>query len=181
VIIAEVISPSPHSALRRMDGEISDTGTIVNQRPGSGISNYRQRIKFTPQQDDRIRALAEKGTAWKCIALQIPGKSPRQCRERYLHYLKPTVSNDPWMPEEDAMLCRLHSEFGNSWAVIAKALPGRTNTAVKNRWNAHLNKGTAQTRTSMCVTSDWQNAAEPELDAGWAADDELESACASDS
>ena len=40
--------------------------------------------------------------------------------------------------EEDGMLLSKHAELGNCWSTIAKAIPGRTELSVRNRWNAHL-------------------------------------------
>jgi hypothetical protein len=40
-----------------------------------------------------------------------------------------------WSTEEDAALVALHAEHGNEWKKVAAELPGRTNHAVKNRWD----------------------------------------------
>jgi hypothetical protein len=62
---------------------------------------------------------------WSAIAEFLPGRSRKQCRERWLNQLDPSITKAPWTPQEDAQLQRLHAEHGNKWARIARELPGR--------------------------------------------------------
>jgi len=48
---------------------------------------------------------------------------------------KRTVARKEWAADEDEYIIRCVKELGSRWRVIASALPGRTDDAVRNRWN----------------------------------------------
>lgn len=98
--------------------------------------------KFTPEEDSKIIQLVgdEKYPCWHFISQQIPGKTARQCRERYQHYLSPSISNAPWTEEENQLLETLQQQYGNNWAKITEYFKGRTNTYLKNKWNLRHRK-----------------------------------------
>ena len=97
---------------------------------------------FTCTEDEMllllVKIMGEK--KWKEIAKVIPEKSVRQCRERYKTYLKPGINHNDWTKEEDAKLEKLVTEIGPKWAILTNYFPGRTDNALKNRYNVHLNK-----------------------------------------
>ena len=43
-------------------------------------------------------------------------------------------------PEEDQAIMEAVAEHGTKWAVIVQRLPGRTDNAIKNRWNSTTRK-----------------------------------------
>lgn len=87
---------------------------------------------WTVEEDEKLRSLASKGfTSWTEAAEQIPGRSAKQCRDRWRNHLEASIKHGPWEPEEDALLLQLHAKHGNRWAAIARCIPGRTENAVK--------------------------------------------------
>eukprot|EP00798_Chlamydomonas_sp_ICE-L_P010571 gene10571-12228_t len=81
---------------------------------------------------------------WAQVALSVPGRTGKQCREKYRNDLNPSLSKEPWSAQEEYILARVHSTTGNQWSSIAKYLPGRSENNIKNHWNS-----TARSFTTM--------------------------------
>jgi hypothetical protein len=79
---------------------------------------------------------------WEGIARRLPGRTARQCRERWANYSAPSVRSDPWTEEEDRMILDKVNEVRFSWSVIARSFNGRSDNDIKNRWYSHLKCGT---------------------------------------
>ncbi|XP_010535219.1 PREDICTED: transcription factor MYB3 [Tarenaya hassleriana] len=73
----------------------------------------------------------------KSAGLQRCGKS---CRLRWMNYLRPDLKRGNFTHEEDDLIIKLHSMFGNKWSLIAGRLPGRTDNEIKNYWNTHIKR-----------------------------------------
>lgn len=77
---------------------------------------------------------------WSVCAENIPGRSGKQCRERWFNNLNPNVKKGNWTTEEDNLIFRGYLEHGSSWSRIAKELQGRTENSVKNRFYSTVRK-----------------------------------------
>ena len=96
----------------------------------------KPKCRWTAEEDQLLlKSISEFGTHnWKIIATKVPGRTSKQCRERWVGKLSPDVISSEWSEQEDELLKTLHEELGNQWAKISKHLNGRSMIAVKNRW-----------------------------------------------
>ena len=76
---------------------------------------------------------------WTAISIELSGgRTSKQCRERWHNHLDPSVKKGPWTAEEDAILLAAHEDLGNAWSLISERIEGRTDMAVKNRFQTFV-------------------------------------------
>jgi hypothetical protein len=70
---------------------------------------------------------------WTLVAKQLHGRLPKQCRQRFLNKVDPTVRKGQWTDDEDKRIVAAQSRIGSRFAEIAKFLEGRSETLVNHR------------------------------------------------
>ncbi|CAM9537087.1 unnamed protein product [Chrysoparadoxa australica] len=99
---------------------------------------------WTEEEDAAVRAEVNKhgihAVKWTSLATLLPGRIGKQCRERWFNHLDPSIKKTEWTKEEDLVVFGAQHHLGNRWCEIAKLLPGRTENAVKNRFNSSARK-----------------------------------------
>ncbi|EQC29908.1 myb-like protein [Saprolegnia diclina VS20] len=92
---------------------------------------------WRPDEDDILRQLVAEGRKnWGQVATRIPGRTSKQCRERWYNHLDPNIVRGEYTAEEDQIILEAQQRIGNRWSAIAAMLPGRTEDAVKIRWKS---------------------------------------------
>ena len=106
------------------------------------------RKHFDPETDLALFNLVQKhGMKWGIVSKHLKNWTPRQCRDRYLNYLRPEINTSKWDPEEDERLCKLVEKFGTKWASIVPYFNNRTQVNIKNRYANISGNAAAKMRT----------------------------------
>lgn len=72
--------------------------------------------------------------------LVFTARNGKQCRERWLTALDPTINKKQWSQPEDLDFLEKWLKVGNKWREIANLIEGRTESQVKNRFKLILRR-----------------------------------------
>lgn len=94
---------------------------------------------WSPEEDEKLTQLINTNGEgnWSYIANCMgEGRSGKQCRERWHNHLSPAVNKGEWTEEEDRIIRDMRKVVGNQWSLMRQYLVGRSDNAIKNRFNA---------------------------------------------
>ena len=111
------------------DGE-ENTGARKKQRKEWTMGEDVLLIVAVHQYDEK------KDILWRMLSKCVPGRTSRQCYNRWHQVLNPELKHGPWSDKEDALLFDLQKKHGSYWIKISSLIPGRSSKHVCNRWNS---------------------------------------------
>ena len=95
-------------------------------------SEGKVRTCWNDEEDKALKCCIEQHGVghWSAISMSLQEKvgtkrTTKQCRNRWLNKLDPSVNRGEWTPEEEQTISNLQKQLGNKWAEIAKQLNGR--------------------------------------------------------
>ena len=96
----------------------------------------RCRKVFLPCEDAVLFQVmrANPGISWKNVAFYLPGRTARQCRDRWVNYLNPDITFRSWTERDDEILQEKFAEYGPKWSKILNHFPNRSYNDLKNRF-----------------------------------------------
>jgi len=116
------------------------------------------RGSWSLEEDNMLRALvsemlnridSEGAISWTMIAAKMKIRSAKQCRERWILNLDPSINHEPFLPHEDAILLNACAQLGPRWTKIKTLLPGRTENSVKTRYKSLTRKSNLRSLSSL--------------------------------
>ena len=128
---------------------ISDKLSIYRKSPVQCLQRWKElqqpgimKGPWSIEEDKRLIEWAKlKGASnWSLCSDFIKGRTGKQCRERWLNALNPSVKKGSWTSEEDLFIFKMYQKVGSKWSKIAIELHGRTENSIKNRFYSTLRR-----------------------------------------
>lgn len=97
---------------------------------------------WSSEEDEALQqwVVKEGPTKWTLCAAGVPGRSGKQCRDRWCNTIDPCIKKGDWQESEDKVIFRLYQQMGPKWTEMTKYLPGRTENSLKNRFYSTIRK-----------------------------------------
>jgi len=114
---------------------------VANLSVSTTASGRARKNYWTPEEDDKLKVMVEENLKhevnWALISKNFPGRTAKQCRERWNEYLNPMFDHSPFTLDEDNIILRGQQELGNAWKDIAAQIRTkvRSSSSVKTRWH----------------------------------------------
>lgn len=89
---------------------------------------------------DFIQNNKDKDSDKEANKLVFTARNGKQCRERWLTALDPSINKSQWSLKEDLEFLEKWLRVGNRWREIANLIEGRTESQVKNRFKLILRR-----------------------------------------
>ena len=104
-------------------------------RPGLNKGSWNK------EEDEQLLLLFQKyGKNWAAISKEMPHRTGKQIRDRFLNSLDSKFVRGKFTQEEDQIIIKYYKIYGHSWSKIARKLKTRTGDMVKNRFYSSLKK-----------------------------------------
>ena len=98
----------------------------------------RIRVPFTKEEDEKLTNLIKMygENNWELIStLMQTGRTPRQCRDRWVNWINVSFVKEVWSPAEDSRLLAKFEEIGPHWKAMEPFFPGRVSYTLRNRFS----------------------------------------------
>jgi hypothetical protein len=126
----------------------ADSDPVMDTQPNARTTGATNR--WTPEEDEKLISAVtntrkkKHSTNWVVVATLVPGRTKKQCRNRWRNALHPSIaltggSTGIWKDDEDIKLKVAIQKHGDkNWAVIAALVPGRSKVQCWGRWRSAL-------------------------------------------
>lgn len=134
------------------DVVVGNTQSIDHDQPKR--QHHSARTKFTEEEDCQLKVLVDKygESDWQSISNEMVQKTSRQCRERFMNYLRPSLNLGEWTPEEEQLLENQVLKIGQKWSLLTKFFENRSDVNIKNHWAKMQNQKLKKAREQLLST-----------------------------